>query len=757
MRSLIFQNSLTTIYRKIETYSTDAGSKFILYRNIRGNLYPMAVLGELNQRLQAVKKERNVVSIAEFNRIIASIVENEPVPFIYERTGEKFRHYLIDEFQDTSVLQWNNLLPLVENSLSHDGSNMIVGDGKQAIYRFRNGEVEQFVRLPEIKNPKRNPILQQRAQVLAREYSASQLDSNFRSKCEVVEFNNKFFAYAAGTFLPEFPEVYEGVVQKTNPANTGGFVSIELFNGEKKDFDDHNYSRVLKLVGEHTAAGYQPGDITVLCRSNRNSSGVASFLNANGVKVVSSDSLLLAQSPEVNFLINFLIFLSDRDHMISRAAVVNYLFQKPDNTGIDIHRIYDEALSPSGFVALLRLEGFEIEPANFRWMSLYDTCEELIRIFGLHLKSPVYMQFLLDEVLKFSTGKNPAISGFLEYWEQKKSKLSVVLPLSPDAVQIMTIHKSKGLEFPVVIYAFADDDISRLTRKSTWVELNDPDLEELEVTLLKIDKKLEKTKFSDIYTTEFSKTKLDLLNLVYVAFTRASERLYVIGGKPPKDQGELKSVTGLLYAFLEYAKILSPEKTIFEFGKEVDVNAAKTFIPDDDTFMNDFLSSDWRNRLIFAGRAPQVWQAESPIDGQAGGNLLHLALSMISTAADVEHAVVRLVQQGIVSDIDASSLREKLLEILEHPDIIPFFDGSGKVAAETEILAPGGKSLRPDRIVFHDSYTDIIDYKSGKPMDSHQGQVRHYASLLSEMGYPGIRAWLVYLEGEVEVVEVGCS
>lgn len=123
------------------------------------------------------------------------------MPFIYERTGEKFRHYLIDEFQDTSVLQWNNLLPLVENSLSHNGSNMIVGDGKQAIYRFRNGEVEQFVRLPEIKNPKSNPIIQQLAQALAREYSANHLDSNFRSKCEVVEFNNLFFAYVANAFL----------------------------------------------------------------------------------------------------------------------------------------------------------------------------------------------------------------------------------------------------------------------------------------------------------------------------------------------------------------------------------------------------------------------------------------------------------------------------------------------------------------------------------------------------------------------------
>jgi len=367
------------------------------------------------------------------------------------------------------------------------------------------------------------------------------------------------------------------------------------------------------------------------------------------------------------------------------------------------------------------------------------------------------MQFFLDEVLKFSTGKNAAISGFLEYWEQKKSKLSVVLPLSPDAVQIMTIHKSKGLEFPVVIYAFADDDISRLTRKSTWVELNDPDLDELEVALLKIDKKLEKTRFADIYTTEYSKTKLDLLNLVYVAFTRASERLYVLGGKPPKETGELKSVTGLLFAFLESAKILSPDKTIFEFGMEVVVNAAITPIPKEHTLPNEFLSNDWRSRLIFAGRAPQVWQADSPGGGQAGGNLLHLALSMVNTSGDIGPAIVKLIQQGIITDTDANLLIEKLQRVIGHPDLLQFFDGTGTVAAETEILAPGGKSLRPDRIVFHDSFTDIIDYKSGKPVDSHKGQVRHYASLLSEMGYPGIRAWLVYLEGEVEVVEVSCS
>jgi ATP-dependent exoDNAse (exonuclease V) beta subunit len=367
---LEISEELTQIYQKIEKLSANAGGKYILYRNIRGNLYPMAVLGELNQRLQAVKKDRNVVSISEFNRIIASIVSNEPVPFIYERTGERFRHYLIDEFQDTSVLQWNNLLPLVENSLSLNGSNMIVGDGKQAIYRFRNGEVEQFVRLPDIDNPTGNPILQQRAQVLAREYAPNRLDSNFRSKCEVIDFNNRFFEYAAKAFLPETGEVYSGVAQLSNPENTGGFVSVEFFQGEKKEFESYNCERTLELVGELTGSGYQPGDITVLCRSNKDASAIASYLNANGVKVVSSESLLLVKSPEVNFLINFLTFLTDNENTICRTAVAAYLFQQSENQDSDLNQHYTEAMNPAGFIALLKRAGFDILPNSFHGMSL---------------------------------------------------------------------------------------------------------------------------------------------------------------------------------------------------------------------------------------------------------------------------------------------------------------------------------------------------------------------------------------------------
>jgi len=750
---LAVADELSGYYRKIELIVSQKAGKYLLYRNLRNNLYPMAVLGELNQRLQQVKKDRNVVSIAEFNRIISSIVANEPVPFIYERTGERFRNYLIDEFQDTSVLQWQNLLPLVENSLSHGGSNMIVGDGKQAIYRFRNGEVEQFVRLPEIENPQNNPIIDQRAKVLAREYKPDRLDSNFRSKREVVEFNNSFFEFAANAFLPDFNQVYEGVAQKANPENKCGQVQLEFIGGEAKaDFDDKTCIRVLQLIGELADAGFQPGDVTVLCRSNSDSSNIAAYLNNNGVKVVSSDSLLLKKSPEVNFLVNFLIFLNDDENAISRTALVTYLFGLPGESNNDFHKYYSESTTASGFYNLLRKNDFDIAMNRFRGMSLYDTCEELIRIFRLQLKSPVYMQFFLDEVLKYSSGRNSAIDGFLAYWEQNSSKLSVVLPLSSDAVQIMTIHKSKGLEFPVVIYAFADDSM-KLTRNSEWIELNDPELPELPVAMLKIDKNLESTAFSEIYTRENNKSRLDMLNQIYVAFTRAADRLYVLTKTPPKKSDELKSVPVLIQAFLTSAGLYNAEDSVYTFGegKSIQKDKAREFA---DNIENEFLTSDWRDRLIFAGRAPRVWQAANPGGGQSGGNLLHLALSFINEVKDVDQALTKLLQQGYIVEDEMLTLRAKLILVLEHPQVMPFFDGTGEVAAETEILAPGGKSFRPDRVVFHETYTDVIDYKAGKPLESHKSQIRKYASLLAEMGYPRVNAWLVYLENPVEVVLV---
>lgn len=747
------QEELSAIFNQIRNLADEKGGKVLIYNNIRSNIYPLAVLGELNQRLQAVKKERNVISIAEFNRIIAGIVSNEPVPFIYERTGEKFRHYLIDEFQDTSVLQWHNLLPLLENSLSHDSLNMIVGDGKQAIYRFRNGEVDQFVLLPDVNNPDNNPLIAQRVQVLRREYREQQLDANFRSRTEVVEFNNGFFDFASRVFVPELEEVYRGGAQKSDASNTGGFVSVEFLADENRTYAEINCQRVLEIIQDAIQAGYQYNDVTVLCRSNSNASEIAGFLNSKNIGVVSSESLLLAKSPEINFLINLLTVLADADNAIARVSVVNYLVQHQPESSLETHRIYSEAGTAEGFFNYPVESGYGFSRQNFRGLSLYDTVEELIRVFDLQKKSPVYLQFFLDEVLKVASGPGASAGKFLEYWEQQKQRISVVLPQSPDAVQIMTIHKSKGLEFPVVIYAFADDDASRLTKKTAWVELDDPDLPEIGPVMLMLDRKLEKTKFAGLYSREASKSKLDLLNLIYVAFTRASERLYILAGKQPEASvAEPKSVTTLLAAYLQSASLYQADTRVYTFGDSVTVSATEQGSGSSEEPSPEYQSADWRSRLIFAARAPGSWQAEAPERSQARGNLLHQALSFVDYPATIPRAVKKLIQLGLIETNEADEITAILEDIINHPEVKPFFSEECTIITEKEILTPEGKNLRPDRVVVHKTHTDVIDYKTGMPSEAHQTQVLHYASVLSGMGYPEVRAWLLYLEDTPQVV-----
>lgn len=744
--------ALTAIFNKIQDHLDKNLGRFIVLEMIRQQLYPMSVLVEMKNRLEVIKKERNILPIAEFNRIISTIVSEEPVPFIYERIGEKFRHYMIDEFQDTSVLQWLNLMPLLENSLSMGGKNMIVGDGKQAIYRFRNGDVDQFVRLPEVNNPGNNPIITQREASLKRDYLYDNLGSNYRSAHEVVDFNNRFFSFASPVYLGEEDKVYSEVSQEPKSGLTGGRVTLEFEKEDEKNISENHITRTHELVIALCAEGYQPGDITILCRTNAQASDIAVFLNAKGIQVVSSESLLLKNAPEIVFLAAWFSLLANADDDISRIIIANYLFDHNLIQAEQKAAFFKESKDPAIFTRLVEqaAPGFSIYA--LRDKSLFDLTETLIRTFGLHLRTPLYVQFFLDEVLKFTTAGSGGIPAFLEYWETKKDKLSVVLPTRSDAVQVMTIHKSKGLEFPVVIFPFANQKIS--TRGSeTWVPFKDEAVPELKAAYIKLSKTLENTIYAPYYEEEQIKRKLDLLNMVYVAFTRASERLYVLSGKPSEKESSTPSVTDLLVDFLKSTKTFTAEKTVYTFGDGTLVKGHKEET-DSQSMSIGFSSWPWQERLLFASRAPQHWHTEAPQTHQVAGNIIHQALAGINVAEDAKKSVARMVNSGLIASAEAEELLQKLYGMLEHPEVKPFFEPGLTIINEKEILTRGGKSYRPDRIVLRGDLTEVIDYKSGKPMHHHAEQVQHYASLLSKMGYPDVKSRLIYLEEPIMVVEL---
>lgn len=745
------KDDLLSIYHRMQRLAEERFPQVVLYGILRNNLYPMAVLNALSERLSLVLKERNVVPIAAFNKIISEIVMHEPVPFIYERTGEKYRHFLVDEFQDTSVMQWQNLLPMLDNALSTGHLNMIVGDGKQAIYRWRNGDADQFVNLPQVSNPTGSLIVAQRSASLAREFFQDKLTKNWRSRKEIVDFNNRFFCFAASWFLNEKSIYYDEVMQEADPAKTGGLIRITLYTGTADNYEEAMCDQVLDCVNENVRAGYQPGDICILVRTNVAGQVIASHLTESGIKVVSSDSLLLNNAAEVQFLISWFRLLFNPQDIVSAAHILEYLYSCGTFGAAARHAMLQQSLDIALFYKLLDENGFHINVQELEAQALFDQTQTLIRIFRLNEIAPLYTQFFLDQILSFSLGSDQGISGFLEYWEQQKAGLSVVLPASADAVQVMTIHKAKGLEFPVVIAAFVDYTV-RTGRDYTWVTLeDDPLLPEVKVAMLKLTQKVLNTPFAALYEEEKAKAYLDLLNMLYVTLTRPSERLFVFTGKlPEKDSAsQTKTMTDLFAAFYvenNHDPRLNP---VMEMGKGTCIRGYEW--KPNEALLPEFISNAWHHRIVIASRAPDYWLVDAPEAIQAAGLMMHEALKAISVAEDVKPAVERLLGEGSISPEQAANIEKHLKALMNHQVAGMFFEPGIRGINEAEILTRGGKSCRPDRIVFRPGRTDVIDYKTGTEHQSHHHQVQQYASLLTAMGYPQVKAWLIYLGDEIKV------
>ncbi len=322
------KNDLGDAFLKIRELRESQYKHYMLYKLLHANIYPVAVLNEIERLIEEIKKEDNILPISEFNRRISKIVVSQPVPFIYERIGERYQNYLVDEFQDTSTLQWMNLLPLIENSLSYDRFNMIVGDGKQAIYRWRGGDVEQFAFLPELPKAISDTFSMERAAAIKRSYSEKNLSSNFRSKAEIIDFNNKFFGYISGISSDKIKSIYKNCDQTFNPANTGGYIQLDFI--DKADIADETYDeitlkKVSEIIDELLTQNFSQRDIAILCRSNSNASVIARHLISKGLNIVSEESLLLSASPEISFLLACASFVANTEEDLPKYRVLHYL------------------------------------------------------------------------------------------------------------------------------------------------------------------------------------------------------------------------------------------------------------------------------------------------------------------------------------------------------------------------------------------------------------------------------------------------
>jgi ATP-dependent helicase/nuclease subunit A len=745
------KSDLLDCFNTIQIIKDEGYSDYVLFTLINKNIYSLAVLNEIEKLLNEYKAQNNILHISEFNKMISKIVLNEPIPFIYERLGERYNNYLIDEFQDTSILQFQNLLPLIDNSLASGHFTMLVGDGKQAIYRWRGGEVEQFAVFPEIFAHNDNPLVLERQEALMRNYNPQVLDKNYRSKREVIEFNNSLFRTLANKLNEKYQSIYNGLEQGFNPENTGGFVHVEFIEGEKEIFRGQNKIRTLEVIQQLIKDNYKLKDIAILVRKNADGSDIANYLTENGIEVISSDSLLLSNSVEINFLHSLLKYLANTSNNITQTEILEYLvaanyFGKTTINDILIQK------NKTGFISVLRSAKIDFSITHLSKMALYELCEELIRIFKLNIKPNAYIQFFLDEVLNYTIKKNNNLNDFIEYWEEKKSKASLIVPQGMDAVSIMTIHRSKGLEFPVVILPFSNSKVD-MGKKNLWIDLENKKLPNLPSAIVPTNKELIETHFGELYEDEKNKSLLDNLNVLYVAFTRAEERMYIFSGKPGRAPANLANVSDMLAYYYQINGDWQEGKNVYTFGEESKHKLSTNNRQLTTTFqLVTFNSNQWREHIKMRAAAPTIWSTEAAEVKKDYGVLVHTALAKIKISEDVEPVLNAMCAEGLITTEEKINLHQTLSKIVKLPKLEAHFAQGVIVKNETEIVTSEGELFRPDRVILNAKSAVIIDYKTGEEKPAHKKQILQYADLLNQMGYTVTEKLLVYIEDD-KVVE----
>ncbi len=734
------------LFNESREYIDEFEGGYIINKKLIVNLYNIAVLNEIEKTLFDFKLENNILNISDFNKRIASIVASEPVPFIYERLGERYQHYLIDEFQDTSIVQWHNLLPLVDNSLANGKFNMVVGDAKQAIYRWRGGEVEQLLNFPKLYRHNNNPILLEREQSIERNFEKEELQNNFRSKAEIVDFNNQFFQSVANNLSDDYKTLYSELKQGFDAKNTGGGVNISI--GQESDnqiYNEFNLNKIFKLIKKCKYDGYEWKDIAILTRGNEEGKQIAAFLLEHNIQVISSESLLLNHSAEVQFILSVLQFLSNPSDKNFEVQVLNYLTQYvyPNN----LFEIYQHH-PKNTLVNFLKEKEIKINYQQISNYDLYELVEYLMVTFGLDKEIDIYLQFFLDKVHEYTTKNDHSILNFLEWWGNKSKKFSIVIPEGAEAVQVMTIHKSKGLEFPVVIYPFADSNVKR-SEDFFWTD--ETNIKPLNAAIVPIAEDLTQTKFAEVYEKEMEKSRLDLINLLYVAFTRPKDRLYVIArkGDKPSKHG---SVGDYLYDFCSTQPDFDAEQLIYTYG-EFTRNTNKSDEVEESNKFENIEYNNWREKIKISYQAPKVWEVENPETIGEYGILIHNILSQIETPEQVDEVLASFVLKGMITEDEQSELKTAINKLFAEPAIKDLFEGYDELKNERSILTSSGEMYQPDRVVVKNGITHIVDYKTGEREAKHQQQINNYRNLLSDMGYNNIKAQLLYVkEGVLEEV-----
>ncbi len=714
----------------------------LLLTSIQKNISSISLINEVEKSLDSIKKDSNVLLINEFNTIISKNLQQQPANFIYERIGSRYNHYFIDEFQDTSTLQWNNLNPLVENARAQSDTIMLVGDAKQSIYRWRGGNPAQMIDLIDRKEEENIKV--------------EELEKNWRSHENIIQFNNELYSFIAPQLnLPSFQYLYEiGNKQLTNHQKDG-FVKINFIEqeGRSKDlFKEQNLELVLKTIEDCRANGFSLNDIAILVRSNAQGILLAKYLTENNLVVISNEALLLKNSFEIQ-LIEYLFKITSNpqdEQSKIRFLMVAYeleLFKTNDLT-ITVEKALKGDLPK--FLKLTKSVGIDLDFIQDQNLSLYDFTEKAIRTLHLQERSPAYILSFLDVILEYSSKNESDLNSFLEFWSTIKDKASIKTPKGVDAIQIMTIHKSKGLEFPVVILPFLD---WQSKNSKIWIPLQKDEENPFETFYVGINNELKSIKNEAIKSKideEENLVQLDEINTLYVATTRAKEQLYMIALKP-KESSKSKNIANYLHEFV-FSKGFSEDEVILK-GSPERISTPK--IIENSSAELKIYSSDWNTRLVINTNSEK---AQEKLKFTEFGNTVHNILSQIVTQNDLPKIIESEKQRGTISVENVEHLQKTLQNLLQDAKLVPYFAEGLTVLNERDFIDENGQIFRADRVVIDsENNCSIIDYKTGQPDLDHHFQVNRYTDFFRNLGYNIQTKILIYIDDEqqkINVVEV---
>ena len=745
------KNELEKIAKDVLNYLQKNEQRYNAFSLIYKNIYAMGLVNELAKLTNEYKNDENILFISEFNERISEVVNNEPTPFIFERLGDKYKHFLLDEFQDTSAMQWQNMLPLIDNSLGNGNLNLIVGDGKQSIYRWRNADVEQFVNLPNVNSINKNDLLIEREESLVRNYEGRVLDTNYRSESAIVKFNNTLFDYLSNNVLnDDLKKIYHQQKQ-LHKTEELGYVSMHFPELGEDDIDIVNTHFILNHIQQAVKDGYSYSDICIIIRQNRHGNIAANFLIKNGIPVVSADSLLLSHAKEVTVILAFLKYISNQKDFVSASVVINYLHERElcsEAQYILFLRELNVSKTKSLFTILSECQ-LAVDILKLTASNLFDACLEIVNTLKLSESNPQYVRFFLDEVLGFLQGNTSNTTLFLDWWNRRADKASVIIPEGMNAVNIMTIHASKGLEFPIVITPYLGWEIEKT--QSIWVDLNENDID-LPVALINTTKAADDTIYKSLAEKERQQQTLDSLNMLYVDFTRAVDRLHIISPQPKKKSS--KNCHTWLIDFANTQAEFDASHHIFEFGSLTKKVTGKNHKVGLEQLQIKELSFNQNPDVIQIKGASNYNANEEVTKAREYGILVHYILSKIKTKDDIESVIEQALLAG---DITAEESQKMLLEIkqlLSIHLIASYFEKGVEVKNELEILTSTGEILRPDRVVVVNNHAIVIDYKTGKKnAQKYHAQMRDYEFALLSLGYTSVKKLLLYIqEQEVEVL-----